>query len=74
MVGRLRPPVPSVVERQIERTVERGGKTYTMNTANIGARPVPAVVTSAPKWRQTDIEDVARYGGVICPAAWRTAQ
>lgn len=32
MVGRLR-PAPSVAERQIARTVERGGSTYTMNIA-----------------------------------------
>lgn len=35
MVGRLRPE-PSVAERQIDRTVERNGKTYTMNTSAIG--------------------------------------
>jgi hypothetical protein len=57
-------------EPQPERTyTNKHGSTSTMNTANIGARPAPAVVTPAPEWRQTDIEDVARYGGVICPAA-----
>ena len=35
MVGRLRPEV-SVAERQIDRTVARNGKSYTMNTAAIG--------------------------------------
>lgn len=39
MVGRLRPSV-SVAERQIERTVQRGGTIYTQQTANIGARPL----------------------------------
>lgn len=42
------------------RTVERGGTTYTMNTAAVGARPAPVVVAPAPEaWRQTDIEDIA---------------
>jgi hypothetical protein len=38
-----------------DRAVTRGGTTYTMNTAAIGAKPAPA----APEWYQTDIEDFA---------------
>ena len=34
-VGTLRPSA-SVIEGQIARTVERNGKTYTMNTPGIG--------------------------------------
>lgn len=41
-----------------ERIVERGGTTYTMNTANIGAKP-SASEPEPEAWQQTDIEDFA---------------
>lgn len=52
MVGRLR-PAPSVAERQIERTVQRGGTIYTQKTANIGARPASRPVDDAPVFDAT---------------------
>lgn len=42
------------------RTVERGASTYTMNTANIGAKTDAAEAVPGPEvWQQTDIEDFA---------------
>lgn len=37
----------------------KDGVTATMNTANIGARPVAVDAVPEPEWRQTDIEDIA---------------
>lgn len=40
--------------KSAERTVTRGGVTYTMNTANIGARPAPEFINNEATWRKPD--------------------
>ena len=48
-VSTLRPSA-SVIEGQIARTVERNGKTYTMNTSAIGKRADDAAVRWFTTW------------------------
>jgi hypothetical protein len=67
MVAKHRAEIaPRIIETFDDRprTVTRSGVTYTMNTANIGAKPAPTAAepVSAPapaEWAQTDIEDAA---------------
>jgi hypothetical protein len=62
-VGNLRRSIIKPFNDSGGRLVERGGTTFTMNTAAIGARPAPApAATAGPdadEWHQTDIEDFA---------------
>lgn len=53
-VASLRPaPPPSAEVPQIQRTVQRGGTTYTQKTANIGARPARPPVGDVPVFDAT---------------------